>query len=110
MEELLHLPLAAAKSQVIASSPTAEKAILQALGQQLGEMVPPARRLGVDHALKPIKLRPVYLGRKDKYNRRKPLLHKLRGSGKPGKPKVLQAGMLASLFFGAEITPPPSST
>jgi hypothetical protein len=109
MEEVLHLPLAAAKSQVIASSKTAEQAILAAFGNQLGELVPSARRLGVDHALKPIKNRPVYIVRKNKFDKRKSLLHKLKGSGLPGKPKVLQAGMLTSLFFGAEIHTPPAA-
>ena len=77
------------------------------LGSQVGEVVSTARRLGLDHALRGVKVRPVYVGRKAKLKTRLGLLKKLRGSGRPGRSKVFQAGMLPSLFVGAEIHTPP---
>ena len=50
MEEVLHLPLAAANSQVIASSKEAETAILQVLRDQIGEFAITTKILGVDHS------------------------------------------------------------
>jgi len=106
LQEELGLPIAGAKSQVIASSVRVEKLWTAATGSNFGVMVTTARRLGVDHALRKVKYRPVLVKRKKGYLKRKILVDKLRCKGGKAQVKVYRAGLMPGLYFGAEVSTP----
>ena len=106
LQEELGLPIAEAKSQVIATSTRVEKAWTAATGNKFGHLVATAMRLGVDHALRKVILRPVQIKRKNRYLKRKVLVDKLRGKGAKAHVKVFHAGLMSGLFFGAECSTP----
>jgi hypothetical protein len=107
VEVNLNLPIADTKSQVITSSPEMDLLVAKVLGNQLGEIVVTARRLGVDHTLRNrvVKVgRPVFKARRLKHLGRFKLAKKLAGKGLKAGPKSSTRGCCQASCLGQSAT------
>ena len=102
----LGLPVAEAKSQVLCSSLAMEQEMLRHLGKWAGKVADTARRLGVDHQLRQVRIRPVRANRAKVYLTRKHVLKQLGKQGAKARVKVFQAGLLPAFLFGTELDIP----
>jgi hypothetical protein len=107
LEGELSLPIADSKSQLLGSSQQVDDELQEAYGNTLGVRATTARRLGIDHALRKVKHKPVFQKRWKSFLVRKKLIQKLGRTGKLAKARVYTAGMLPSILYGAECNTPP---